>query len=57
MGIPKILTPYRSVRWDGAVLQFGAGAQRADAPADDAQDALWRTYYANIFNPARLIRT
>jgi DNA polymerase len=49
-----ILTPYRSVRWDGAALQFGAGAQRADAPADDAQDALWRTYYANIFNPARL---
>ena len=27
---------------------------RADAPADDAEDALWRTYYANIFNPARL---
>lgn len=49
-----ILTPYRSVRWDGAALQFGGGAQRADAPADDAQDALWRTYYANIFNPARL---
>ncbi|UYK80312.1 UdgX family uracil-DNA binding protein [Xanthomonas sacchari] len=49
-----ILTPYRSVRWDGETLQFGAGAQRADAPADDAQDALWRTYYANIFNPARL---
>ncbi|MFC3657940.1 UdgX family uracil-DNA binding protein [Xanthomonas hyacinthi] len=49
-----ILTPYRSVRWDGAALQFGAGAQRADAPADDAQDALWRIYYANTFNPARL---
>ncbi|WP_017911577.1 TIGR03915 family putative DNA repair protein, partial [Xanthomonas sp. SHU 166] len=49
-----ILTPYRSVRWDGEALQFGAGAQRADAPADDAQDTLWRTYYANIFNPARL---
>ena len=49
-----ILTPYRSVRWDGDALQFGVGAQRDDAPADDAQDALWRTYYANIFNPARL---
>jgi DNA polymerase len=27
---------------------------RADAPADDAREALWKTYYANIFNPARL---
>ncbi len=49
-----ILTPYRSVRWDGSALQFGLGAQRADVPADDAQETLWRTYYANIFNPARL---
>ncbi|MBN6150722.1 UdgX family uracil-DNA binding protein [Xanthomonas sp. AmX2] len=49
-----ILTPYRSVRWDGEALRFGPGARRADAPADDAQEALWRTYYANIFNPARL---
>jgi len=49
-----ILTPYRSVAWDGEVLRFGRGATRADAPAGDAQEALWRTYYANIFNPARL---
>lgn len=49
-----ILTPYRSVQWDGAQLWAGEGAQRSDAPADDAEDALWRTYYANIFNPARL---
>ena len=49
-----ILTPYRSVRWDGDVLTFGSGAVRADAPGDDAQEELWRTYYANIFNPARL---
>ncbi len=49
-----ILTPYRSVQWDGAQLWAGEGAVRADAPADDAEDALWRTYYANIFNPARL---
>jgi probable DNA metabolism protein len=48
-----ILTPYRSLRWDGASLAFGAGAQRADAPADDARETLWRAYYANIFNPAR----
>ncbi|HBK47398.1 MAG TPA: uracil-DNA glycosylase, partial [Xanthomonadaceae bacterium] len=49
-----ILTPYRSVRWDGRALAFGDGATRADAPADDAGEALWRTYYAHIFNPARL---
>lgn len=49
-----ILTPYRSARWDGQALVFGSGAVRADAPADDAQEELWRTYYANIFNPARL---
>jgi DNA polymerase len=49
-----ILTPYRSVAWDGASLTFDAGSTRADAPSDDAQESLWRTYYANIFNPARL---
>ncbi len=49
-----ILTPDRSAFWDGRALAFGPGGTRADAPADDAQDALWRTYYAHIFNPARL---
>ncbi|MEG3190820.1 UdgX family uracil-DNA binding protein [Lysobacter sp. D1-1-M9] len=49
-----ILTPYRSVRWDGQALAFGPGGVRTDAPAEDAQEELWRTYYANIFNPARL---
>ena len=49
-----ILTPYRSAYWNGALLAFGPGGVRADAPADDAQETLWRTYYANIFNPARL---
>ncbi|QOW20505.1 UdgX family uracil-DNA binding protein [Lysobacter ciconiae] len=49
-----ILTPYRSVRWDGASLDFGPGGVRADAPAEDAREDLWLTYYANIFNPARL---
>jgi probable DNA metabolism protein len=49
-----ILTPYRSVAWDGNALGFGPGAQRSDAPDDDAREDLWRTYYAHIFNPARL---
>jgi probable DNA metabolism protein len=49
-----ILTPYRSALWDGESLTFGDGRTRADAPSDDAQESLWRTYYASIFNPARL---
>ena len=50
----SILTPYRSAHWDGETLSFGPGGARADAPTDDAQEEMWRTYYANIFNPARL---
>ena len=49
-----ILTPSRSVHWDGTALHFGGGAKRSDAPADDSREDLWRTYYASIFNPARL---
>ncbi|GAB3730230.1 UdgX family uracil-DNA binding protein [Luteimonas pelagia] len=49
-----ILTPGRSVAWDGSALAFGDGATRDAAPADDAHEDLWRTYYAHIFNPARL---
>jgi DNA polymerase len=49
-----ILTPRRSVCWNGAALTFGPGANRSDAPPADAAEALWLTYYASIFNPARL---
>lgn len=49
-----ILTPEASATWDGDALQFGAGGAPGDAPAEDAGEALWRTYYAHIFNPARL---
>ena len=49
-----ILTPYRSAAWNGHELLMGAGALRSDAPGEDANETLWRTYYANIFNPARL---
>ncbi|WP_020180249.1 UdgX family uracil-DNA binding protein [Methylopila sp. M107] len=50
----SILTPERSAHWDGGALSFGPGARRADAPDGDALETLWRTYYASIFNPARL---
>jgi DNA polymerase len=50
----SILTPDISCHWDGETLAFEAGATRAEAPADDDLEDFWRTYYASIFNPARL---
>jgi DNA polymerase len=50
----SILTPERSAYWNGEALHFGPGAHRSDAPDADALEALWKTYYASIFNPARL---
>ena len=49
-----ILTPERSVQWDGAKAKFGPGAIKSEAPAADAGERLWLTYYQHIFNPARL---
>ncbi|MEX6506021.1 UdgX family uracil-DNA binding protein [Jiella sp. M17.18] len=49
-----ILTPERSAHWDGAELAYLPGATRDMAPAGDDMEALWLTYYASIFNPARL---
>lgn len=45
------LQPLRS---RSGVLSWGPGAQACDAPGADAGEALWLTYYAHIFNPARL---
>jgi DNA polymerase len=50
----SIVTPRRSVHWDGQALAFGPGGRRADLPPEDAVEPLWRAYYAAIFNPARL---
>lgn len=49
-----ILSPRRTVRWDGATLHVAPGVPRTAAPADDALEELWRTYYAHVFNPARV---
>lgn len=49
-----ILTPDACVAWDRQRLTVSEGADPADAPSEDAQEELWRTYYASIFNPARL---
>ncbi|WP_300973677.1 UdgX family uracil-DNA binding protein [Sphingomonas sp. LHG3406-1] len=52
----SILTPALSIHWDPATetLSEGPGASRADAPDGDPLEETWRTYYASIFNPARL---
>ena len=49
-----ILTPDRSVTWDGDALVWGPGVPRNQAPTGDEVEDLWRTYYAAIFNPARI---
>jgi uracil-DNA glycosylase len=49
-----ILTPDRTASWDGDQLTLGPGASQEEAPTSDRLEVLWRAYYANIFNPARL---
>jgi DNA polymerase len=49
-----ILTPELSIHWDGETLTESPGATRADAPDGDPIEETWKTYYASIFNPARL---
>jgi probable DNA metabolism protein len=52
----SILTPDGSVTWDPAVkqLRYGPPVPREQAPSGDELEELWKSYYASIFNPARL---
>jgi uracil-DNA glycosylase len=50
----SILTPEVSLHWDGEALTEGPGAEKADAPEGDPIEEVWKTYYASIFNPARV---
>ncbi|MEG8038954.1 UdgX family uracil-DNA binding protein [Sphingomonas sp. LR60] len=50
----SILTPEVSIHWDGARLTEGPAAVRGDAPEGDPVEEVWKTYYASIFNPARV---
>jgi probable DNA metabolism protein len=50
----SILTPDGCLHWDGEQANFTPGVDASQAPAADALDDMWRTYYASIFNPARL---
>jgi probable DNA metabolism protein len=49
-----ILSPTASATHRGAGLVMGPGCPRQETPEDDSLEDLWRVYYANIFNPARL---
>ncbi|WP_151719660.1 UdgX family uracil-DNA binding protein [Gemmobacter serpentinus] len=48
-----IATPRLTARFDAGKLGFHPGGARPDLP-EDASESLWATYFANIFNPARV---
>ena len=50
----SIATPDGCAHWNGTQLQFGPALRRDELPAAEPMEALWQTYFANIFNPARL---
>lgn len=53
-----ILTPDLCAYWDGNSLRFSEGLSRQQAkdetPTNDEMEDLWKTFYWNIFNPARI---
>ena len=49
----SILTPDLCAHWDQKQISFTQGLPRSPSVDDELED-LWRTYYANIFNPARI---
>ena len=49
-----IMTPELTISWDGMALTESPGATRRDAPDGDPVEETWKTYYASIFNPARV---
>jgi DNA polymerase len=51
-----ILTPDASVSWNPETHQatYASGVPREHAPQSDELEELWRSYYASIFNPARV---
>ncbi|MEO0690192.1 MAG: UdgX family uracil-DNA binding protein, partial [Pseudomonadota bacterium] len=50
----SILTPRGCLHWDGTTMRESGPARREDAPSGDPVEALWKSYYSSIFNPARL---
>jgi DNA polymerase len=47
-----IAAPQCSARFEDGTVSFSAGVSKPDIPPD-ASEALWETYFTNIFNPAR----
>ena len=50
----SILTPRLCIHWDTQTLRESPGIAKPDDLTDDPAEDLWRSYYASIFNPARL---
>ena len=50
----SILTPDVSAHWDGHAVAITEGVLKSQAPTEDRLEETWRSYYASIFNPARL---
>ena len=50
----SILTPDVSAHWDGHAVSITEGVSKSQAPTEDRLEETWRSYYASIFNPARL---
>jgi DNA polymerase len=46
-----ILTPERSVEWDGKQLHFAPGLPRSEAPGADADEGTWLAAYRRVFGP------
>jgi DNA polymerase len=50
----SILTPKGCAHWNGERLHFTPGIAHNPIENPDELEAVWRTYYRSIFNPARL---
>ncbi len=50
----SIFTPWESVVWDQENLRYGDGVPASAVTDEDSLESLWKTYYASIFNPARV---
>jgi uracil-DNA glycosylase len=48
------LTSRGCASWDGADLAILSAASKPEDASPESLEETWRTYYANIFNPARL---
>lgn len=49
-----IFTPDKSAYYDGQSLHWGAGIPQHKFTIKDDFDEMWKSYYASIFNPARI---